>query len=66
MSDLEKAVKILGKALKKNKDFFYGWQSNIAVCMEDEAYKQKSRDSRQKIHEISNKGAINFLNMLIK
>jgi len=66
MTELQNAMKVLRKHLKKDKDYFYSWQSNIAMNMQDEGYRQKSRDSRVSRHSISNKGAENFLNTLIR
>ena len=52
----------LVKALKKDNNFYYGWQSNIAVAMQD-AYRQAKEKSD--IHAISNDGAKRFLDLLI-
>ena len=49
--------------LKKDKDLYYGWQSNIAVAMQD-AYKRA--DDKTDIHKISNDGAKAFLDLLIR
>lgn len=52
----------LVKALKKDNNFYYGWQSNIAVAMQD-AYRQAK--DKSDIHAISNDGAKRFLDLLI-
>lgn len=56
-------IEKLVEELKKDKDFYYGWQANIAVAMQD-AYK-RSKDKTD-IHKISNDGAKAFLNLLIR
>lgn len=60
---MKNITKDLVKALKKDKELFYGWQSNIAVAMQD-AYANSG--NKEDIHKISNEGAKNFLNLLIK
>jgi len=60
-------IEILRKALKKDKELYYGYQSNIAVQFQDEfARNKKKYKNRQDIHEISNTAAKNFLDLLIK
>jgi hypothetical protein len=49
--------------LKKDKDLYYGWQSNIAVAMQD-AYERA--EDKTDIHKISNDGAKAFLDLLIR
>ncbi len=62
---LSYAIERLQKALKEDDDYFYGWQANIAVAYQDEAARNKSRDSVKFIHETSNQAAKNFLNLLL-
>ena len=52
----------LVKLLKEDKEYFYFWQANIAVAMQD-AY-ANAKDKKD-IHAISNEGAKNFLKILI-
>ena len=63
---IKKAVETLCKALREDKGYYISWEANIAMAFQDEAYRQKSRDSRKKLHEISNQAAKNFLNLLIR
>jgi hypothetical protein len=63
---LKKAIKVLSKSLREDKEFYYGYQSNIAMCFVDEAKKQRTRDSYKKLHNVANEAAKNFLNLLIK
>lgn len=53
----------LVKALKDDPELYYSWQANIAVAMQD-AHRW-SKDKKD-IHAISNEGAKNFLNLLIR
>ncbi|WP_080057161.1 hypothetical protein [Spirosoma aerolatum] len=64
----KQAVDVLTTALKKDPDLFYAYQANIAVCMQD-CYAEVIKSGipsvgSAEIHDISNKGAIRFLNML--
>lgn len=59
-------IEKLIEELKKDKSegsYYYGWQANIAVAMQD-AFK----DAKDKtdIHKISNDGAKRFLELLIR
>ena len=66
---LKKAIKILIKNLEKDKEYYYSWQSNIAMAFYDEYRKRKKRNKYvniKELHKISNEAAINFLNLLIK
>ena len=63
---IKKAVKTLTSALKKDSDFFYAYQSNIAVAFMDEFTRSKKRyKSGEDIHGIANRAAVNFLNSWI-
>lgn len=53
----------LVEALKSDKDLYYGWQSNIAVAMQD-AF--TLAEDKSDIHAISNEGAKRFLDLLIR
>ena len=60
-------IKKLKKALRDDINFYYGWQANIAIAFQDEyARSNKRYKNRQDVHDISNKAAQNFLNLLIK
>ena len=59
----ETIITKLVEALKNDKDLYYGWQSNIAVAMQDAYSYAKDKTD---IHAISNEGAKRFLNLLIR
>ena len=66
-----KAVKTFTKALKKDPDFFMAYQANIAMQFKDEysrRRKAKNYDylNNQEIHEIANKAAKSFLELLVR
>ena len=63
---LSRAVATLADALRNDTEFFFAYQSNIAMAFFDASIKYKSRDGRKKIHSIANAGAINFLNLFIR
>lgn len=58
---IEKLVEAL-KADKSEGSYYYAWQSNIAVSMQD-AYARA--EDKTDIHNISNEGAKAFLDLLI-
>lgn len=76
----KQAVEQLRKVLREDKDYYYSWQANIAVAFQDlieysevnlstdtikiEAFKYCIY-GRDKIHEIANMAADNFLKQLI-
>ena len=62
--DIQEAVEILTKAIGEDKELYYAYQANMAMAFQDEAKRQKSRDSAKKQHEISNQAAKNFLDIL--
>ena len=66
MSGIKKEIDVLRKVLKKDKDYYFGWQSNIAMAFYDEAKRNKVKISSVKLHEISNNAAKNFLTLLCK
>ena len=69
---IKKAVKVLTEALKKDKDFYYGYQSNIAMAFNAEFEKMAKENNIKEIpfgidiHKVANQAARNFLNMWIK
>lgn len=65
----EKAIKHLQKEFNKDKtggSYYHSWQDNLATQFSMECVKQKVKISRQKLHEVSNQAAKNFLDLLIK
>ena len=68
-SKLTNAVTLLREALKNDPDYYMSWQANIAMSFQDEmsAYSQEViPDSVKRLaHQISNRAAEKFLNLLI-
>jgi Tfp pilus assembly protein PilF len=62
---LAEAMKVLKEALLTDDDYRLGWQANIAMSYQDEAARQLTKDSYDKLHNISNKAAENFIKLLI-
>ena len=60
---LKQAFDTLCDELKKDDGYFYAWQSNIAVCFQDECHRQGINFPQ--LHETSNNAAISFLRLLI-
>lgn len=61
------SIKNLIEKLKNEPDYYYGWQSNIAMAFKDEFSRNKKKyKNSQDVHEIANQAAINFLNLLMK
>ncbi len=68
---LKKAIKILIRNLRKDKELYYGWQSNIAMAFNDHYYNYKKKKNKrwlnqEDLHKIANESAKNFLNLLIR
>ena len=68
---LQESIKELVRHLNDDEDYFYAWQSNIAMAFKDKYYftrlgKNKRTMSNEDIHEIANQAAINFLKLLMK
>lgn len=64
--ELADAVGVLIKALKEDKSegsYYYSWQANIAVAMQD-AF--KDAENKTDMHKISNDGAKRFLDLLVR
>jgi len=63
---IKRAVRKLTKALRKDEEFYYTYQANIAMAIKDEFNKRKKPyTSQSDMHEIANTGAKNFLNLFI-
>ena len=56
-------IERLVEQLKIDEGFYYSWQANIAVAMQD-AY--SDAEDKKDIHKISNDGAKRFLDLLIR
>ena len=59
--ELQQAVSVLTKAIKEDQSLFYAYQSNIAVPFQDEVRRHGVHISDEKLHEISNNAAKQFL-----
>lgn len=64
------AIKVVTKEIMKDKELFMSYQANIAVSFADAAHFYKKENnlkskplSRNDIHTIANKAAVNFLNL---
>ena len=61
-----KACKIFTKTLRNDPELYYSYQSAIAMAYVDNGRWSNSRDSYKKRHEIGNKAAKYFLDLLIR
>lgn len=59
------AVETLTKALKEDPEYYYGWQANIAMQVQDEYTRKWGNETPVDIHAISNEAAKRFLDLLI-
>ncbi len=66
MNGIKKEMNVLRKTLRKDADYYLGWQSNIAMSFFDEAKRKKVKVSSATLHEVCNNAAKNFLNLLCK
>jgi hypothetical protein len=60
----EDAIKHLQKVFKKDPEYRYTWQANIAVSMMDTVAKVPPPYSRKQIHALANEAADRFLSLL--
>ena len=58
-------LKELIKNLKKEPNFFYSWQSNIAMAFKDAFDFSGHKHENEVVHEVANKAAAAFLDQLI-
>lgn len=65
-NELKVGVKRLRRALKEDPEYYYSWQSNIAMAFKDRFEKENIHFDFNIIHEVANDAAKNFLNQLIK
>jgi len=65
-TELKNAVNLLCDELRKDPEYFYSWQSNIAMAFKDEYDRQVVRPGLSApVHIIANNAAKNFLTSLI-
>ena len=55
------AVMILTNALRKDRELWWAYQSNIAICFQDEVNRDGPKIPKDKLYAISNRAANNFL-----
>lgn len=77
-TDVPHACGVVFKALREQEDYYYAWQSNIAMAFKDSVYWEAGYTedgdggnrvyniTPEKLHEIANNAAKYFLNLLIK
>jgi len=59
--------KVLRKKLRTDKELYFAWQSNIAMCFYDAMRDSKKRCPAHKdLLKICNEAAVNFLELYIK
>ena len=68
---IKDSITDIRKSLRKDKEYYYGWQANIAMAFKDATYLYKKKHKKQNlsekdIHIIANEAAMNFLNLLMK
>jgi len=62
---LAQAVEIVCTALRTDSGYYESWKANIAMSMYDEYMERDKKDGIVDIHEVANKGADRFLQLLI-
>ena len=70
-NELPNAIKVLQKHLSEDKSegsYYYSWQANIAMAFKDEMARYMPLDVKgtEEVHQIANRAAKNFLDLLIK
>jgi len=64
---MKKELDAVRNKIKEDPDLYLSYQSNIAMAFFDEYKKcSKKYKNRTDLHEISNRAAINFLNLWLK
>lgn len=69
-NSVSEAVKVLADALKKDNDFYYAYQANIAMAFKDKVYQYQRKHGKRSLsqkdyHVIANDAAKGFLDSLI-
>lgn len=62
--DVKTAVETLRTALLEDDGYYYSWQANIAMAFKDECFRQGLE--HEKLHEIANQAAKDFLGNLTR
>ena len=68
-TELQKAMTVVKRALRKSKDYSHSWQANIAMSFSDEYYNTRKRLGKRclgnaDVHGAANRAAVSFLNLL--
>ena len=66
-TELEKAMKVVIKALKEDEGYKIAWVANIAMAFKDEWGREDFQQSEQQfenVHKLANTAAKNFINQL--
>lgn len=73
IKDYQDSFKVVKETLQKDSELYYVWQCGIAMSFYDafnnhykDIYQDGQYDRYPDLHEIANKAAKNFLNLLIK
>lgn len=66
MAKFQDAFKVFAATLRKDRDLYHSYQANIAMAFYD-AYRQEGNNlSHRKVHQVANRAAKNFLDLLIR
>jgi hypothetical protein len=66
-TELQKAMKIVTKHIKKDKEYREGWKANIAMSFYDEVRRSGEKYmSSVRLSRLANKAADSFLRMLTR
>jgi len=62
--DIKNELDVVRKELQNDEGLYFAWQSNIAMAFVDACDKEGIK--HEKLHEVANNAAKNFLDLLIK
>lgn len=65
--NIQEAMKVITTEIANDPGYRIGWEANIAMAFKDAAAQTlvQNEDSRAVTHEIANKAASNFLDILV-
>jgi len=66
MKNVKKEMKAVTNLLREDSNYYYGWQSNIAMAFYDECRRNSVRINSSKLAKIANNAAKNFLDQLMR
>ena len=64
MDEFKKARKLMNETLSKDKDLYYGYQSNIAMLLHDEQDRNNNKPIDYKDHNNRNEIAKKIINLI--